>query len=91
MPIQAEPSASARTTSLFCEASFSTFGFSSLRNAFAREISAFVIPYGFFEPVARAASAITSVGMFSSEILPAYFLSSSACHESGAVLTYFGL
>ena len=91
IPIHADPSASARTTSLFCEASFRTFGLNSLRNAFACAISAFVIEYGFFAPVARAAIAITSVGMFSSEILPLYFLSSRACHESGFVLTYFGL
>src|SRR5262249_6651508 len=91
IPIHADPSANARTTSLFCEASFSTFGLNCLRNDFASEISPFVIEYGFFAPVARAAIAMTSVGMFSSEILPLYFLSSSACHEVGAVLTYFGL
>ena len=50
-----------------------------------------VIPYGCFAPVARPAIAITSVGMFSSEILPLYFVFSSACHEVGLTLTYFGL
>ena len=91
IPIHAEPSASARTTSLFCEASLSTFGLSAFRYAFAREISAVVIAYGFLAPVARPAIAIMSVGMFSSEIFPAYFLSRIACHESGFVVTYFGL
>ena len=91
MPIHADPSASARTTSLFCDASLSTFGLNAFRNAFAREISAAVIEYGCFAPVARAPIAITSVGMFSSEIFPAYFLSSSACQEFGTVFTYFGL
>jgi hypothetical protein len=43
MPIQADPSASARTTSLFCEASLSTLGLKDLRKSFAFEISAFVI------------------------------------------------
>ena len=91
IPIHAEPSASARTTSLFCDASLSTFGLSSLRYAFAREIWAGVIAYGSLAPVARPAMAIMSVGMFSSEIFPAYFLSRIACHELGFVLTYFGL
>src|SRR4051794_3313176 len=91
IPIHAEPSASARTTSLFCEASLSTFGFSPLRYSFAREIWGGVIEYGSLAPVARPAIAIMSVGMFSSEILPLYFLSRTACHESGFVLTYFGL
>ena len=91
IPIHAEPSASARTTSLFCEASLSTFGFNAFRYSFASEISALVIEYGFFAPVARAAMAIMSVGMFSSEIFPLYFVSSSACQESGFTLTYFGL
>ena len=35
IPIHAEPSASARTTSLFCDASFRTFGFNSFRKSFA--------------------------------------------------------
>jgi len=91
IPIHADPSASARTTSLFCDASLRTFGFSCLRNAFADAICDVVIEYGSFAPVARAATAMTSVGMFSSEILPLYFASSSACHESGFVVTYFGL
>ena len=56
----------------------------------AREIWPLVIEYG-LAPVARPAIAITSVGMFSSEIFPAYFVSRSACHELGFVLTYFGL
>ena len=47
--------------------------------------------YGFFAPVALPAIAIMSVGMFSSEIFPLYFGSRIACHESGFVLTYFGL
>jgi hypothetical protein len=91
MPIHAEPSASARMTSLFCDASLRTFGLSSFRYAFARESSALPIEYGFLLPVARAAIASMSVGMFSSEIFPLYFLSRSACHESGFTLTYFGL
>ena len=35
IPIHAEPSASARTTSLFCEASLRTFGLNSFRQPFA--------------------------------------------------------
>src|SRR5262249_9445941 len=91
MPIHADPSASARTTSLFCEASLSTFGLSCESQFLASEISAEVIEYGSFAPVARAATAITSVGMFSSEILPLYCGLSSACQDVGFVLTYFGL
>src|SRR6266849_4956556 len=88
---QAEPSDSARTTSVFCETSFSTFGLNDLRNGFAREISAFVMLYGFFAPVAMPAIAIRSVGWFSTTIFFLYFLSISAWYESGFVLTYFGL
>src|SRR5262249_38880176 len=91
IPIQADSSASARTTSLFCEASLRTFGLSCLRKSFACPISAEVIPYGCFAPVARPAMAITSVGMFSREILPLYFEFKSECHEVGFTLTYFGL
>ena len=89
--IQAEPSVSARTTSLFCETSFSTFGFTVFRKSFAREISAEDIVYGFFAPVARPAIAIRSVGWFSAMTLPLYFGSASACHDVGFVVTYFGL
>ena len=64
----AVPSVSARTTSVFCETSFSTFGLSCLRNAFALAISPVVMPYGFFAPVARPAIAIRSVGWFSRTI-----------------------
>src|SRR5205085_10911899 len=83
MPIHADPSASARTTSLFCAASFRTFGFRPLRNAFADEIWLLVIEYGFLAPGAGPAIAMASVGVFSSEVFPLYFLSRKACRESG--------
>ena len=48
IPIHADPSASARTTSLFCDASLSTFGFSCLRKSFADEICAERDPKGLY-------------------------------------------
>src|SRR5262249_57809806 len=87
----ADSSVSARTTSVFWETSLSTFGFNCLRKAFDREISALVMLYGCFAPVASPPIAIRSVGWFSRTIFFLYAGLSSAWYESGVVLTYFGL
>src|SRR5437868_13571179 len=91
IPIHADSSASALTTSLFWEASLRTFGLNCFSQLFASAIWLVDIEYGFLAPVAFPAIAFMSVGMFSSEIFPLYFGSRIACHESGTVFTYLGL
>src|SRR5450755_421105 len=91
MAIHAEPSASARTESEFCDTSLRNAGLADLRKSCAREISAVVMLYGDLAPVARPAIAIRSVGWLSATTLPAYLGSVRTCHEVGAGETCAGL